>query len=95
MKAIQIALAAASLYAFGAPQASEITDFPVPAASMLTRADVMAEAQARLHERTRHDFVGPSVTPQSTKSREEVRREAVAGHREHSAAGSADFIGGM
>lgn len=95
MKAIQIALAAAGLLAFGAPQASEITDFAVPAASTLTRADVIAQAHADADGQARHDFVGPSVRPQSTMSREQVRRESAGGKSEHAASASADFVGGM
>ena len=95
MKAIHIALAAASLLVLGAPQASEITDFPMPATSMVTRAEVLAEALAGENDHARYDFIGPTVTPMSTKSREEVRWEAISSNRDRSVAASADSVGGM
>lgn len=90
MKAIQTALAA-SLFAIGAAHASEITDFPLPTTSERTRAEVQAEAQG---PQMRYDFVGPTVTPMSTKSREEVRKDALVRSHKDLVAGSY-FVGGM
>jgi hypothetical protein len=91
MNSIRIALAAIALSATALAQASEITNFPIPASSSLSRAEVRAEARKLIAtDSLRYTFIGPVETkaPVSTKSRDEVRKEAAASR------GSADKVAG-
>ena len=95
MNAIHTALAVAALFAVGVAQAGEITEF-APAASMqVSRDQVRAEAKtANDAGMLRYDFTGPAVTPMSTKTRDEVRQEAVSRPATDAVAASY-FVGGM
>lgn len=95
---IRITLAALALCASTLAQASEVIEFPIPASSTLTRAEMLAEA--RQHHATGSmniDFAGPRVmAPVSTKTRDEVRMEVAASRNlpdNRLAAGY--FVGGM
>jgi len=71
-------LAAATLFTTGVAQAIEITDFPLPGTSSVSRAEVQAAAEdANRAGALRHDFIGPVQQPMSVKSRDEVRNESV------------------
>jgi len=95
MKAIHTALAVAALLAVGVAQASEITEFAPAASTQVSRDQVRAEARiANDAGRLRYDFTGPSVTPMSMKSRDEVRREATSRPAADAVAASY-VVGGM
>ncbi|HEX6361706.1 MAG TPA: DUF4148 domain-containing protein [Albitalea sp.] len=93
MNAIRLAAAAIACIA-GTVHATEITEFPQPEPSTLTREAVRAEARAaRDAGQLRHDESSPAVVPMSERSREAVRREAATAERRHAALG--DYVGGM
>lgn len=80
MKAISsLIVAAAVLSAAGLAQAFEISEVPEVATSTMSRESVRAQAlAANQAKQLRHDFTGPAVMPMSSRSRDEVRREAWA-----------------
>ncbi|HEX6703553.1 MAG TPA: hypothetical protein VF169_02230 [Albitalea sp.] len=76
MKAIHL-LGACVLLASAAAHAGEISEFPISDMSVASRDAVRAQAVAANDARQlRYDTVGPVVAPMSSRSREEVRREA-------------------
>jgi Domain of unknown function (DUF4148) len=98
MTTIRITFAALALSACAFAQASEITEFPIPTSSTLTRAEVKAEAARHFNIGSMSiNFAGPEVkAPFSTKSREEVLEEIAASRRmENVRVTTAYFVGGM
>ena len=96
MNAIRTTLIAVALSAVGAAQASEITEFPLPASSNVTRAAVRAEAAAANKAGAlRYDFSGAAVMPMSAKTREQVRMETIAARLSPEAKAAWFFVGGM
>jgi hypothetical protein len=88
-------LAAAALFTTGFAHAAEITDFPQPGASTVSRAEVQAEAEdANRAGALRHDFIGPVQKPMSVKSRDDVRQETVQRLARGMTTGS-PIVGGM
>jgi len=95
MKTLPIIVAAIALSAACFTQASEITDFPAVASPTTSREAVRAEARAAVAAGARYDFIGPEMQlPVSTKSRDEVRREAVM-HDRHDVLSTWTRVGGM
>jgi hypothetical protein len=95
MNAIRTLAAAVAVCAAGAVHAIEITEFPLEPASTLTREAVRAEALAAARaKQLRYDTAGPAVMPMSSRTREEVRREA-SWSRMHDEASVLDYVGGM
>lgn len=81
MTTIRFSLAALALSATAFAHASEITNFPVPTSSNLSRAEVQAEALKNINTGVlSYNLIGPAEmkAPVSTKSRDEVRKEAAS-----------------
>lgn len=78
---IRITLAALALSATAFAQASEITNFPVPTSSTISRTEVQAQARTSITSGSlSYNLVGPAEmkAPVSMKSRDEVRKEAAS-----------------
>jgi len=95
MNTARIVAAGIALGAAGIVHAIEITDFPVDATSTVSREFVRAQAiAANAAKELRYDAGGPAVQPMSSRSRDEVRREA-AWHRVRDETAAHDQAGGM
>ena len=95
MNAIRSIAAAVAICAAGIVHATEITEFPLDATSTVSRDFVRAQAiAANAAKQLRYDFSGTAVMPMSSRSRDDVRKEATR-HRMSDEVAARDLVGGM
>lgn len=98
MNPVRTALVAVALSASAFAHASEITEFTFPTASVVSRAEVQAEARQRIaNPALNHNFAGPAQlqAPVSTRSRDEVRKEVSRLRLDPQAVAGSYYVGGM
>jgi hypothetical protein len=98
MTTIRFTLAALALSASAFVQASEITNFPVPTLSTVSRAEVQAQArQSSVDGALSYNEAGPAQmkAPTSMKSRDDVRKETATQRPGAERMAGSYLVGGM